>query len=288
MSDTVWGGDQLDLDAYLARIGYEGERTPTEATLRELHARHAATFGFENLEIILGRPVPLDLKSLQEKMVGRRRGGYCYEQNLLYAAALDRLGFQVSGLGARIRMGESKIRPVTHALLKVRLDGEDWITDVGFGGEALLAPVPLREGIEVRQGGWTFGLVREAPEGAEAADTACGTWVLRSRHEDGWFDLYAFGPEARYPADYGVFNYYISTHPRSPFTGRLVVQRPGPDLRRTLIGTELTLTRPDWSRVVRQVPAEELPAVLESDFGLVVDERDAVELVALHREQPVA
>ncbi|KOU07241.1 acetyltransferase [Streptomyces sp. NRRL F-5755] len=288
MSDTVWGGDQLDLDAYLARIGYAGERTPTEATLRELHARHAATFGFENLEIILGRPVPLDLKSLQEKMVGRRRGGYCYEQNLLYAAALDRLGFQVSGLGARIRMGESKIRPVTHALLKVRLDGEDWITDVGFGGEALLAPVPLREGIEVRQGGWTFGLVREGTEGAQGTDADCGTWVLRSRHEDGWFDLYAFGPEARHPADYAVFNYYISTHPRSPFTGRLVVQQPGPDLRRTLIGTELTLTRPDWSRVVRQVPAEELPAVLESDFGLVLDERDAAELVALHREQPAA
>lgn len=279
MTESIWSGDQLDLDAYLARIGYEGERTPTAGTLRELHARHAAAFAFENLEIILGRPVLLDLKSLQEKMVGRRRGGYCYEQNLLYAAALERFGFQVSGLGARIRMGETKIRPVTHALLKVRLDGTDWITDVGFGGEALLEPVPLRDGVEVRQGGWTFGLVREGED---------GTWVLRSRHADGWFDLYAFGPEARHPADYGVFNYYISTHPRSPFTGRTVVQQPGPDLRRTLIGTELTLTRPDWSREVRQVPAEELPAVLETDFGLVLDGRDAADLVALHREQPVA
>ncbi|MFH9419925.1 arylamine N-acetyltransferase [Streptomyces sp. NPDC017529] len=279
MADTVWGGAQLDLDAYLARIGYEGERVPTLATLRELHARHAAAFCFENLEIVLGRPVLLDLKSLQEKMIGRRRGGYCYEQNLLYAAALDRLGFAVSGLGARIRMGETKIRPVTHALLKVRLDGEDWITDVGFGGEALLEPVPLRDGVEVRQGGWTFGLVREGTD---------GTWVLRSRHEDGWFDLYAFGPEARYPADYGVFNYYISTHPRSPFTGRMVVQQPGPDLRRTLIGTELTLTRADWSREVRQVPADGIPAVLAAEFGLVLDERDAADLVALHGEQPVA
>ncbi|MFI2237901.1 arylamine N-acetyltransferase [Streptomyces chrestomyceticus] len=279
MTDSTWSGDQLDLDAYLARIGYEGERTPTAGALRELHARHAAAFAFENLEIILGRPVLLDLKSLQEKMVGRRRGGYCYEQNLLYAAALERFGFQVSGLGARIRMGETKIRPVTHALLKVRLDGADWITDVGFGGEALLEPVPLRDGVEVRQGGWTFGLVREGED---------GTWVLRSRHADGWFDLYAFGPEARHPADYGVFNYYISTHPRSPFTGRTVVQQPGPDLRRSLIGTELTLTRPDWSREVRQVPAEEIPAVLETDFGLVLDGRDAADLVALHREQPVA
>ncbi|WP_030019266.1 arylamine N-acetyltransferase family protein [Streptomyces monomycini] len=279
MTDSTWSGDQLDLDAYLARIGYEGERAPTAAALRELHARHAAAFAFENLEIVLGRPVLLDLKSLQEKMVGRRRGGYCYEQNLLYAAALDRLGFRVSGLGARIRVGETKIRPVTHALLKVRLDGEDWITDVGFGGEALLEPVPLRDGIEVRQGGWTFGLVREGAD---------GTWVLRSRHADGWFDLYAFGPEARHPADYGVFNYYISTHPRSPFTGRTVVQQPGPDLRRALIGTELTLTRPDWSREVRQVPAEEIPAVLETDFGLVLDARDAADLVALHREPPVA
>ncbi|MYT31854.1 MULTISPECIES: arylamine N-acetyltransferase [unclassified Streptomyces] len=274
-SGSTWGGERLDLDAYLARIGYAGDRRPTLETLRALHAAHSDAIGFENVEIVLGRPIPLDLETLQAKMVRQRRGGYCYEQNLLYAAALERLGFRVSGLGARIRMGDDKVRPVTHALLKVELDGADWITDVGFGGEALLAPLPLRDGVEDRQGAWTFGLIREQETGA---------WVLRSLHEDGWFDLYAFGTEQRFPVDYTVFNHYISTHPRSPFTGRIVAQKPGSGLRRTLVGRELARTRPDWSRDVREVAPEEIPALLDAEFGITLSAADAEALVATYEE----
>ncbi|MGD3106571.1 arylamine N-acetyltransferase family protein [Streptomyces sp. YGL11-2] len=273
MTASQWGGEQLDLDAYLTRIGYEGDRRPTLETLRKLHAGHSASIGFENIEIVLGRPILLDLEALQAKMVRQRRGGYCYEQNLLYAAALERLGFRVTGLGARIRMGERKVRPVTHALLKVELDGTDWITDVGFGGEALLAPIPLQDGVEVQQGDWTFGLVYEKE--AEA-------WVLRSRHDDGWFDLYAFGAERRFPADYSVFNHYISTHPRSPFTGKIVVLLPLADVRRTLVGREFVQTRPDWSREVREVAPEEIPGLLDSEFGITLSPADAGALVATY------
>lgn len=274
-TESVWGGEQLDLDAYLARIGYEGDRRPTQETLRALHAAHSASLAFENLDIVLGRPILLDLESLQAKMVMQRRGGYCYEQNLLYAAALDHLGFTVSGLCARTRMGESRLRPATHALLKVELAGEDWITDVGFGGEALLEPLPLRDGVTAQQGGWTFGLVHE-----ERTDA----WVLRTRHEDGWFDLYAFGTERRFPVDYVVFNHYISTHPRSPFTGRMVVQRPLLDQRSTLIGREFTRTRPDWSREVREVAPEELPGLLDAEFGITLTAAEAETLVAFHKQ----
>ncbi|PNE36183.1 arylamine N-acetyltransferase family protein [Streptomyces noursei] len=275
MTGPTWGGDQLDLDAYLARIGYQGDRRPTLETLRALHAAHSDSLGFENIEIVLGRPILLDLEALQAKMVRQRRGGYCYEQNLLYAAALERLGFRVRGLGARIRMGEDKVRPVTHALLKVELDGTDWITDVGFGGEALLAPIPLRDGVEERQGAWTFGVVHEKETEA---------WVLRSRHADGWFDLYAFGTERCFPVDYTVFNHYISTHPRSPFTGRIVVQKPGPELRSTLVGRELVRTRPDWSREVREVAPEEIPGLLDTEFGITLSVADAEALVATYRQ----
>ncbi|MFK0293041.1 arylamine N-acetyltransferase [Streptomyces sp. NPDC090442] len=275
MTATTWGGEQLDLDAYLARVGYDGDRRPNLTTLRQLHAAHGAAIGFENLEIVLGRPILLDLDSLQAKMVRQRRGGYCYEQNLLYAAALERLGFRVSGLGARIRMGEDKVRAVTHALLRVELDGEDWITDVGFGGEALLAPLPLRDGVEERQGAWTFGLAYEK-------ETA--SWVLRSRHEDGWFDLYSFGTEPRFAVDYAVFNHYISTHPRSPFTGRIVVQKPGLAERRTLVGRELSRVGADWSREAREVAPEEIPGLLASDFGITLTPADAEALVATYQE----
>ncbi|MEU9121262.1 arylamine N-acetyltransferase [Streptomyces sp. NPDC048506] len=277
-TDSEWGGEQLDLDAYLARIGYTGDRRPTPETLRGLHAAHSAALGFENLDVVLGRPIPLDVAALQAKMVRQRRGGYCYEQNLLYAAALERLGFRVFGLCARTRMGERRLRPATHALLRVVLDGEDWITDVGFGGEGLLGPLPLRDGVEAQQGGWTFGLVHEEGGSGDAA------WVLRTRHEDGWFDVYAFGTERRFTADYAVFNHYISTHPRSPFTGQMVVQRPLPELRSTLIGRELTRTRPDSSREVREVAAEELPTLLDAEFGITLSAPDAEALVALHTE----
>ncbi|MFJ8674959.1 arylamine N-acetyltransferase [Streptomyces sp. NPDC093589] len=271
---SVWGGDRLDLDAYLARIGFDGDRTPDLATLRKLHAGHAASIGFENIDIILGRPILLDLETLQAKLVRARRGGYCYEHNLLYAAALDRLGFHVSGLGARIRLGDDRLRPVTHALLKVELSDGAWITDVGFGGEALLAPLPLRDGAEARQGGWTFGLAYEK-------DTA--TWVLRSAHEDGWFDLYAFGTEARYPVDYAVFNHYTSSHAHSPFVSRMVALHPRPDLRSSLIGRELTRTRPDWTSEVREVAPEEIPGLLDTEFGIRLTPGDAEALVAHHR-----
>ncbi|KUL55264.1 acetyltransferase [Streptomyces sp. NRRL F-4489] len=271
MTGSIWGGDRLDLDAYLARIGHTGDRRPTLDTLRALHRAHSAAIGFENLEVVLGRPVLLDLESLQAKLVRQRRGGYCYEQNSLYAAALERLGFRVTGLGARVRNGEDKLRPVSHATLKVTLDGTDWITDVGFGGEALLEPIPLRDGAEARQGAWDFGIVREP-------DT--GIWVLRSRRADGWADLYAFTAEERFPVDYTVYNHYTSTHPRSPFIRRVAVQKPGPDVRRTLIGRELTETRPDFTREVRQVAPEEVPALLDTAFGITLTEQDAKELVA--------
>ncbi len=271
---SLWGGSQLDLDAYLARIGFQGDRQPTLENLRRLHARHSASIGFENVDVVLGRPLPLDLESLQTKLVHRHRGGYCYEQNLLYAAALDRLGFRVSGLGARIRMGDDRLRPVTHALLRVEIDGEDFVTDVGFGGAGLLEPLPLRDGTEVRQGGWTFALALEQ-------DTH--TWALRSRTETGWMDLYAFGTEQRYPVDYTVFNHYISTHPRSPFVRRLVAQRPLPDLRTALIGRQLIHTRPDGTTEVRDIPPQETPQVLASEFGITLSAADADALVAFQR-----
>lgn len=102
---STWRGADLDLDAYLARIGFTGARAPTLATLRDLVYRHSTTFPFENLEIILGRPVGLDVKSMQDKMVRHRRGGYCFENCALFAAVLERLGFGVTGLAGRIFLG---------------------------------------------------------------------------------------------------------------------------------------------------------------------------------------
>ena len=133
----------LDLDAYLQRIGYAGSRAPSRATLDALHLAHATHIPFENLDILLGRPIRLDLASLQAKLVAGRRGGYCFEQNRLFAAALEALGYAVTPLAARVRFGATSILPRTHMTLQVEVDGSRVLADVGFGVFGLLLPVSL-------------------------------------------------------------------------------------------------------------------------------------------------
>src|SRR4051794_36538903 len=111
----------LDLDAYLARIAYDGPLDPGLETLRALHDQHASQIPFENLDVQLGRPIRLDLESLQQKIVSRRRGGYCFEQNALFAAVLRQIGFRVTTLSARVRYMATAITPRTHMLLRLDL-----------------------------------------------------------------------------------------------------------------------------------------------------------------------
>ncbi|MBB4930906.1 N-hydroxyarylamine O-acetyltransferase [Lipingzhangella halophila] len=267
-----WQSASLDVPAYLKRIGYSGALAPTLETLRALHRAHAATIPFENLDILLGAGIELDLEHLQDKLVRRGRGGYCYEQNLLFAAVLEHAGFRVCGLAARVRMGSDALRPTSHALLDVGVDGASWIADVGFGGEGLLEPIRLSPGTEARQGGWAYRLDEPGRD---------GTWVLRSRHPDDWFDMYSFTREPHYSVDYEVTNHYTATHPRSPFVRRMVVQRTGPDVRRTLVGLELTTTRPGAEPTRRELAPEEVPDTLSESFGLELDASQRRELVRI-------
>ncbi|MFB6839436.1 arylamine N-acetyltransferase [Streptomyces sp. NPDC056361] len=272
----MWSGDELDLDAYLARIGYEvgrdGEPAVDLRTLTALHRAHVRAIPFENLDVALGRRVPLDLKSLQGKLVERRRGGYCYEQNSLFAAVLERIGFPVAGRGARNRSRGGALTPVTHALLVVTVDGEQWLADVGFGWQGPLEPVPLRDGARVEQGGWTFGI------GVEDE----GIHVLRSLRPQGWTDLYAFAPQTLYPGDFTVMNHYSSSHPQSRFLGQVVAQRPGPGVRRALVRDTLSTVRTDGATEERVVPVGDLTAVLEDDFGIELDDEERAGLERVH------
>lgn len=272
----LWSGEELDLDAYLARIGYEterdGELAPDLRTLTALHRAHVRAVPFENLDVALGRPVPLDLKSLQAKLVGRRRGGYCYEQNSLFAAALERIGFTVTARGARNRSRGAELPPVTHALLVVAVEGEQWLADVGFGWQGPLEPVPLRDGARVEQSGWTFGIVVEDE----------GIHVLRSLRPQGWADLYAFSPQTLYPGDFTVMNHYSSSHPQSRFLGQVVAQWPGEDERRALVRDRLSTVRTDGVVEERVVPADELIAILESRFGIELDDEERRGLERMH------
>ncbi|WP_405497878.1 arylamine N-acetyltransferase [Nocardia sp. NBC_00511] len=269
-----WQGEEIDLDAYLDRIGFTGERVPTLATLRELVRAHTTSIPFENLEIILGRGVPLDLEGLQDKLIRRRRGGYCYENITLFAAVLERLGFEFTGMSGRVTMGATALRPATHSLLRVLPADDDraWLVDVGFGSGPL-EPIELTpDRGEFTVGAWRFRLEREPdPIGGEL-------WTLYQFGRLGWVDRYTFTVLPQYRIDYAVGNHFVSTSPRSPFTMRPFVQRFHPDSHHQLDGLTWTTSYPDGTGEVRVLEPAELPKVLAEVFDIDLDAADAAEL----------
>lgn len=274
MAVPHWASDALDLSAYLARIGVDGPLGPDAATLERLHRAHAAAIPFENIDPALGRDVPLGVEQLQEKLVAADRGGYCYEQNLLFAAVLERAGFAPVGHAARIRVGGTG-RPATHMVLTVATPEGRYLADVGFGGGGLLAPLELDAAEPAEQDGWGFRLARE--EG--------GVRVLRSRSGGEWSDLYGFTEDPRIPADFAILSYYCATHPRSPFTGRLMIQAPsatadGAAVRFRLMDTVLTTEHPDGREDRRDLAPAEIPEVLSGVFGIRPGTADTAALTA--------
>jgi len=279
---TTWHGDELDLDAYLKRIGFDGERAATAQTLAALHRAHTTSIPFENLEIMLGRPIVLDLDTLQDKLIRRGRGGYCYEHVTLFAAALERLGFRFTALAGRVTLGAEAKRPRTHALILVEFDDQRrWLCDVGFG-RGPLEPVELIAGNEVDQDGWRLRLSR-APLGTATEILHPDEWTLWQRSSvDGtvtWLDRHRFTLDPQYPIDYDVANHYVSTSPRSPFTTRPFVQRFAADVQHVLDGTDWTTTNPDGSSYTRNVAISDVPAVLADTFGIELPADDAAALV---------
>jgi N-hydroxyarylamine O-acetyltransferase len=248
----------IDLKAYAARIEYCGEWTPTLDTLQALHLAHATHIPFENLDVLRGRPSPLDLESLSAKLIDDKRGGYCFEQNALFAAVLEAIGFRVTRLAARVRLGSTKVGPRSHMLLAVEIESKKWLADVGFGGDGLLLPLPLNPGLVTHHFDWQYRLVLED-----------SVYVLQSQRPEGWFDLYTFTLEKQERADYEVSHYFTSTHPSSPFVNKLVVQQPGKDARWTLVNRTLTEWKPDGSKVETVLPGDDaILTVLAERFGL--------------------
>jgi N-hydroxyarylamine O-acetyltransferase len=249
----------LDLDAYFERIGFGGEGAPRLDTLFALHFAHATTIPFENLDIQMGLPIPLDLASLQDKMVRRRRGGYCFEHNTLFLAVLRDMGFEVMPCEARVRLGAAEPLPRTHMLLLVTLHEERWLCDVGFGGEGLLHPVRV-DGELHRQFLNAYRVVGEGHLG-----------VLQSRHGGDWIDLYAFQSEPRIPVDFEMANHFTSTHPQSRFVTTLTAQLPGPEVRRILRNRAYAEIRGDQVEG-RELRPEHVIPLLRGTFGLQVPE----------------
>lgn len=247
----------FDLDAYLDRIGLTGN-----PTLAAVHRAHACSIPFENLDPHRGVAVSLDASDLQRKLVRERRGGYCFEQNLLLKHALEALGLGVEPMLARVTVGAppDAERPRTHLLLRAHSDDSVWHADVGFGAGTPLDPIPFGPGDPHEQAGWRFQIVERGEE-----------LVLRSFEGSHWIDLYRFLPQPVPGVDIETSNWFTSTHPRSPFVTGLLVAKHKDD------GTRISISDWDDLRLREQSPSgetitpierDQIPELLESIFGL--------------------
>jgi N-hydroxyarylamine O-acetyltransferase len=279
-----WSAAKLDLDAYLRRIGHSGPTEPSEAALAALHRGHLAAIPFENLDIMLGRGVQVDLDSIQAKLVHARRGGYCYEHGQLFGAVLERLGFGVDRLLARVGPDGEPARPRTHLTLRVTAGSGIWLADVGFGSSPP-GPLSLRRPQAGRPqaggpqaggpqdlDGWVYEVVPD--------EETEGTWKLRELQGRDWVTLYRFEDQRVYPADVAMSNHFTSTSPESWFTWQPIVVRRDRDAIVSLVGRTCTVTRPGHVKERRQLTDDEFAAALTDVFALTFTERELATLVA--------
>lgn len=247
----------FDLDRYLARVGWTGSRTPSFDTLAGVLRAHMTTVPFENLDVLLGRGVRIDLDSVAAKIVDARRGGYCFEHGTLCQAALTQLGFAPAAHAARVIMLRRREEaPLTHMVLSVNLDGRTFVLDPGFGGHAPLVPVPLQEGQEAHDGSDRHRMVRRD-----------GEWVLEALVDGSFLPLWTTSLNRAEPVDFVMANHFVSTFPVSPFVTSLMLRAFSPRGRVSMMNRDLTVR--DGSAVEKRVLTDRaaLRAVLANDFG---------------------
>jgi N-hydroxyarylamine O-acetyltransferase len=247
----------LDLDAYLERIGLDGR-----PSIAQLHRAHLTSIPFENLDPHQGLPVSLEVEDLERKLVSERRGGYCFEQNLLLKAALEALGAKVDMFLARTRLGATPgvVRPRSHLVLRVSENGASWHADVGFSARGILDPIPFGPGPTQEQSGWSFRVVQDGSE-----------LVLQKLAGDEPVDLYGFVPQPVPLIDVETGNWWTCTHPRSLFVTGLIVGVRGDDGTGTLLcdWSELSLSEETPARTsVTPLEREAIPELLATRFSL--------------------
>lgn len=254
--------DHLDVPAYLTRIGYSGTTTPTLDVLTALQGHHIRAIAFETLAMVLRDPIRLDLPALQQKILRDGRGGYCFELNLLFLHLLRALGFDAHALTGRVVMNtpEGVVPARTHVLLRVAIDGHDYISDVGFGG--MTPTTPLRLDIESTQ---------ETPNEPYRITRDGESFALTASIDGVWRTYYVFDLARPADIDFEVGNWYVSTHPASPFRDRLLAARAEPGIRHTLRGAEYAIHRIGQPSERRTLDGpEETVALLRTIFGVNV------------------
>jgi arylamine N-acetyltransferase len=265
----------LDLNGYFDRIGYRGPAEPNLDVLQGLVTAHTQSIPFENLDPLLGVPVDdLRPEALSDKLVRRRRGGYCYEQNGLMGYVLAELGFRVRRLAGRVVWMVPPDAPLpaqTHTVLAVTFPGSQgsYVVDVGFGGQTPTSPIRLETGTAQQTTQEQYRL-EDRGEGL----------VMQALIRGEWTPLYEFGTRTQPEIDLKVGSWYVSTNPSSHFVTSLMVARVDGDARLNLAGRNLAVHRSDATEKIRLDDAAAVVDVLSDRFGINVadaGERGALE-----------
>lgn len=276
----------MDLDRYLARIGMENRPEATPEGLAVLQAAHRQAIGFENLDIPLGRGIRIDGASVFDKLVAKERGGYCFEQNRLYADALTALGIANRPLLARVRLGNPMgiTPPRTHVLLLVELDGRQWIADAGFGG-SFVPPLPLEDGAEATTADGAGHRLRKTG----IAGSLVGEWLLeragpasatdgRSAPHGDWQPQYTFDLGEVAPDDLEQGNHWTSTRPDTRFTTLRVASIALPEGFAALTDRQMTVYSGGTSETRTIADAADYARTLREVFRIALAEEDAARL----------
>jgi N-hydroxyarylamine O-acetyltransferase len=267
--------DQLfDQNAWLARIGYSGPVTPTLETLNRLIFAHSHSIAYETLDIMLGHPPKLDVATLQHKMIAGNRGGYCFEQNMLFRAGLRSLGYRITSLQGRVVRGLAidAPRPAIHMLLKVELPEGTYLADVGFGNLAPTSALLLAPQIE-----------QETPHEVMRFIDVGGELTLQARLNQGWQHIYRVIPYPRYDCEYEITNWYTATHPDTPYQGNIIAAKPGPKGSRiTMYNARVTVRDAEGNAEKRWLTTDtEFRNVLRGEFGLNISDPQIEKCVAI-------
>lgn len=258
---SEWQTESLDLDGYLRRIGLSCRPAPTLAALRQIHRAQVTTIGFDTMDVVLGNPLSIELPDIQRKLFRTARGAVCLEHNLLLAAALERLGFRVTRIAGRPRIGLPLVLPLGHLALLVEVDGVPWLVDAGLGGEAVTEPVALHGGQSAGRAPWQWRVV---PFGDDEH-------VLQALRGD-WVDRYSFDLHPQRFIDTVVSQYYSASYPGLPINRVLLAHRFVHADLHVLHGVLHTRTSQDGTVRRRPLDCLEFVEVLANVFDITLTE----------------
>lgn len=251
----------FDLDAFRERIGYAGPLAPTLEVLDALQLLHVCAIPFENLSVLQGEKIDLEPSALEKKLIRRRRGGYCFEQNGLMLGVLRQIGFEVTPLAGRVRLDRPRevLPPRTHLFLKVTIANQTYIYDAGVGNMSLTSSIRLDSREEQPTRHETRRIIEEE-----------GKFFHQAWTGDSWMDVYEFTGEEMPEIDREVSNWWTSTSPNAKFSQNLMASIATPNGERMAVAND-RFTRRRGGEVLETFileDAEHLLTVLREHFGL--------------------